>query len=91
MPLRWGILATGNIARTFASAAEASSRNTLAAVASRDPERARRFAADYEGVAPAASYDDLLADESIDAVYVATPRSVKPARIGGPAPRQLQN
>lgn len=46
----------------------------LAAVASRDPERARALARSGNGqVRVHASYEDLLADPSVDAVYVATP------------------
>jgi predicted dehydrogenase/aryl-alcohol dehydrogenase-like predicted oxidoreductase len=75
MTLRWGILATGSIARTFAAAAAASEHNQLVAVASRDPGRARAFAASFEGVEPFESYDALLASRAVDAVYVATPHS----------------
>ena len=73
MALRWGILATGNIAETFARAAEASSGNELAAVASRTEARAAAFAARHPGSRPHASYEALLADPNVEIVYVATP------------------
>ena len=39
-------------------------------LASRDPDRAMRMAAPYEGMRTAASYDAVLEDESVDAVYI---------------------
>ncbi|MGE0622188.1 MAG: aldo/keto reductase [Pseudomonadales bacterium] len=73
MTLRWGILATGAIARTFARAAARSSTSMLVAVASRDAARAEAFARDHGGVRAHTGYDALLADPEVDAVYVATP------------------
>jgi predicted dehydrogenase len=69
---RWGILATGSIARTFAEHLPTSATGELVAVASRDAARARAFAADF-GVRAHDSYDALLADPDVDAVYIATP------------------
>lgn len=49
----------------------AASRNAeLAVLASRDPDRARRMAAPYQGVRIAASYDAVLDDAGVDAVYI---------------------
>jgi predicted dehydrogenase len=42
----------------------------VVAIASRDPERARRMADGFDGARAAASYDALLADPEIDAVYI---------------------
>ena len=73
--LRWGILGTGSIAGTFAAALPDSRTGTLAAVGSRSKESADRFGEKF-GVGAArrhASYDALLADEGVDAVYVSTP------------------
>ncbi|MEM8768181.1 MAG: aldo/keto reductase [Pseudomonadota bacterium] len=73
MTLRWGILGTGNIARTFARAADQSSRNELVAVGSRTQDQARAFADKQSGAVAAMSYAELLQAPEVDAVYVATP------------------
>jgi len=76
--VRWGIIGPGDIAHRFAAGLSASRSGTLVAAASRDPDRARRFldthaAAARTGRATAyGSYDALLADGNVDAVYVAT-------------------
>jgi len=67
MDVRWGFLGAGSIAGTLAEALAAVPGARLAAVASADPARAERLAP--ERVLP--SYDDLLADDGIDVVYVA--------------------
>ena len=71
--LRWGILSTGNIARTFAKDLPRSNSGTLHAVASRSQESADAFAAKFGAAKSYASYDELLADPDVDAVYIATP------------------
>jgi len=71
--LCWGILSTGRIAGTFATALSAAAGNRLVAVASRHPDSAAAFAADYPGARAYPRYDELLADAAVDAVYVATP------------------
>jgi predicted dehydrogenase len=85
--LRWGILATGGIARQFASGLPTSKTGTLQAVGSRTIESASAFTEKYGGK-PCASYDEVLADPDVDAVYIATPHhlhaewTVKAARAG---------
>lgn len=78
--IRWGIIATGNIAHKFAKALNFESQRTgqsvLAAVASRSIEKARDFAQTWNIPTYYDSYEALLADESIDVVYVATPHSM---------------
>ena len=71
--VRWGIVATGVIARAFAVDLATSATGRLVAVASRDERRARAFADDDGATAAYGSYDALLADRSVDAVYIATP------------------
>ncbi|MDQ1711281.1 MAG: hypothetical protein QOE45_731 [Frankiaceae bacterium] len=72
MTVRWGVLGAGWIAeRAMLPALVSASGAEVAAIASRDAERARRLA-DQHGVATVhGTYDDLLADPSVDAVYVA--------------------
>ena len=77
---RWGILATGKIARTFATDLAVTPGNELVAVGSRRLESAQAFAQDFAGGlgAPAAygSYEDLVADPDVDVIYVATPHAL---------------
>src|SRR5690349_16447311 len=71
--LNWGILATGNIATAFAQGLSHSKTGRLVAVASRAQEKADRFAAEHKAPRAYGSYDALLADPDVHAVYVATP------------------
>ncbi len=73
MTTRWGILATGRIAHTLASAINVSATAELVAVGSRTQEKADKFAAEYDDIKAHGTYDDLLADPNVDAVYVSTP------------------
>ena len=73
----WGIIGTGTISRTFATALQQSSKNVLLAVGSRSVSSAQAFAAQFN-LQPEhvhGSYDALLADQSVQAVYVATPHT----------------
>ena len=87
--LRWGILSTASIAREqLVPAIAASDNGTLAAVASRDPARAEAMATRYGIPRAHGSYEALLADPDIDAVYVPVPNdqhvswAVKAAEAG---------
>ncbi len=73
--LRWGILAPGGIARSFAAALRSGTRQEIGAVASRDLSRAESFARDFEVGRAYGSYAELVADPDVDAVYVASPHS----------------
>ncbi|MGA1199154.1 MAG: Gfo/Idh/MocA family protein, partial [Candidatus Latescibacterota bacterium] len=70
--LQWGIIGPGSIARVFCNGLRFSKTGKLAAVASRDVDRAKQFATMFGCEKVHDSYDALLADETIDAVYVAT-------------------
>lgn len=75
-PVRWGLLSTANIARKLLAGARMSEQAEVRAVASRDLGVARGFAAEH-GIATAhGSYDALLADPEIDAVYIPLPNSL---------------
>jgi predicted dehydrogenase len=69
-PLRWGILSTAAIAgKHVVPALQAAVGHEVVAVGSRDPARATAWAADH-GIANAyGSYDELLADPNVEAIY----------------------
>ena len=71
--LRWGIIGTGGIARTFARGLARSTTGTLVAVGSREAETAERFGAEFGVDRRHASYTALLADSAVEAVYIAVP------------------
>ncbi len=75
MTLNWGILATGRIAHTLASAIRQTPGNTLVAVGSRSQSAADEFANQYDGTRAYGAYSALLADKDVDVVYVATPHN----------------
>ena len=68
----WGILGPGGIAQAFAKDLALLQGHTIGAVGSRSLEKAQKFAATFGGTAYG-SYEELVADPSIDAIYVATP------------------
>lgn len=72
-PLRWGILSTGRIAGVFAQGLAAARGGRLVAVGSRACEAAEAFAAKHGAERAHGSYEALLADHEVDAVYIATP------------------
>jgi len=75
-PLRVGILSTAKIARQFVLGVRASRKIKIVCVASRDRDRARRFAQEFEIDRCVGSYDDLLADPQVDAIYNPLPNSL---------------
>ena len=86
--LRWGIIGTGSIARTFASGLAHSKTGRLIAVGSRSQSNAEQFADEFKINKAYASYETLLADTDVDAVYISTPHpshaewSIKAAEAG---------
>jgi predicted dehydrogenase len=75
-PLRLGVLGAANIARHFAAGLQGSSKVTIVAVASRDPARAQAFAARNAIPRALASYEALIADPDIEAIYNPLPNSL---------------
>src|SRR5690349_1070260 len=71
--LRWGILGTGGIARTFARGVAASETGSLLAVGSRTQEAADGFGAEFGVESRYGSYEALLADPDVEAVYISLP------------------
>lgn len=75
--LRWGIVGTGGIANSMAPRITEADGAELAAVSSRRMESARAFA-DQHGAARAFdSWTDMIAWDGVDAIYIATPTSVR--------------
>jgi predicted dehydrogenase len=70
--LRWGILATGGIAASFAADLRTEGLD-LVAVGSRSQESADAFAARFDIPRAHGSYEALAADPDVDIIYVATP------------------
>ncbi len=77
MQLRWGILGCARISRGgLIPGIQGSKTGTLAAIGSRDLERARAWAGEFSIPKAYGSYDEILADAEIDAVYVPLPNEL---------------
>ena len=77
MSIAWGVLSTANIGRKLVNPAIRASRNgRLHAVASRDATKAAAFAAEGGFAAHHGSYEALLADATVQAVYIPLPNSL---------------
>ncbi len=70
-----GILGSGTIAHKMADTVSRMEYVTLAAIGSRNIEKAQKFADEYGIPKAYGSYEDLAADESLDLIYIATPHS----------------
>ena len=73
--LRWGIVATGNVATEFTTDLLRSTNSEVVAVSSRSVEKAKRFAERFSINSAYDSYDKLYQDPDIDIVYIATPHT----------------
>lgn len=74
--IRWGIISTAKIGRTrVAPAIQQSSNGVVAAVASRDLNNARQYADELNIPKAYGSYEELIADPEIDAIYNPLPNS----------------
>ena len=69
--VNWGVVGLGRIAWVFCNALRFSKRGRVQAVASRRPERASAFRQAFSIPTAHDSYEALLADDSVHAVYVA--------------------
>jgi xylose dehydrogenase (NAD/NADP) len=80
-PVKWGILSTADINRKVIPGAKESPKVDLVAVASRDQARAEAYAHEWEIPRAYGSYEALLADPEIEAVYISLPNTlhVKPS------------
>ena len=82
--VRWGILGTANIARKNWQAIKNTGNSTVVAVASRDPDRARQFVSECRleaSMEPSAkalgSYDEILLEAAVDALYIPLPTGLR--------------
>ena len=70
---RWGIIGPGRIAHQFAEGLKVIKGASLYAVGSTSIERAQSFAVQYHAQKVYTSYQELVNDPKVDAVYIATP------------------
>ena len=75
-PVKWGIISTADINRKVIPGAHASDEIDLVAVASRDRQRADEYAKHWEIPRAFGTYEDLLADPEIEAVYISLPNTM---------------
>lgn len=73
--IKWGIIGTGTIASTFATALNSMEDTRLVGVSSRNINRAKEFAKKFQIEKAYGSYEELVKDEEIDVIYIATPHS----------------
>ena len=73
--MKIGIIGCGGIAATMAKTVTPMQEVTRYAVASRDLEKAKRFAETYGFEKAYGSYEELVADPEVDFIYIATPHS----------------
>jgi predicted dehydrogenase len=74
--LRWGVIAPGWIAGQFTETLHLNTSSRVVAVGSRSAERALRFANTYGVPRSYDSYEQLVADPEVEAVYVASPHNL---------------
>jgi len=75
LEFRWGILGTGGIATAFARDLSYLNNHIVAAVGSRSLQSAEDWAMEFPGCRAYGSYEDLVNDPNIDAIYIATPHT----------------
>jgi len=76
MSVAWGVLSTAHINEKILAGARASDRVDVVAVASRDEQRASRYAAEHGIERAYGSYEALLADTDVEAVYISLPNGL---------------
>jgi predicted dehydrogenase len=74
--VKWGIISTADINRKVIPGAHASPKVDLVGVASRDQQRAEEYAKQWDIPRAYGSYEALLADPEIEAVYISLPNSM---------------
>ena len=76
MSTKWGIISTAHINRLVLAGARESDRVDVIAVASRDQARAEAYAREHGIERAYGSYEALLADPDVEAVYISLPNSL---------------
>ncbi len=71
--VRWGLVSTARINRRVIPPIRASKRGKLVAVASRDMAKGQAYAAEWEIPRVFGSYEEMLASDEVDAVYISLP------------------
>ncbi|HEY5098420.1 MAG TPA: Gfo/Idh/MocA family oxidoreductase [Gaiellaceae bacterium] len=74
--VKWGIVSTADINRKVIPGAHASDKVELVAVASRDQARADAYAREWEIPRAYGTYEALLADPEVEAVYISLPNTM---------------
>jgi D-xylose 1-dehydrogenase (NADP+, D-xylono-1,5-lactone-forming) len=72
----WGVLSTARINRLVLAGARKSDRVDIVAVASRTPESAKAYAGEHGIERAYGSYEALLEDDEVEAVYISLPNSM---------------
>ncbi|MFL6029985.1 MAG: Gfo/Idh/MocA family protein [Gaiellaceae bacterium] len=75
-PVKWGILSTADINRKVIPGMHASEKADLVAVASREQARAGEYASEWEIERAYGSYEALLDDDDVEAVYISLPNTL---------------
>jgi D-xylose 1-dehydrogenase (NADP+, D-xylono-1,5-lactone-forming) len=75
-PVKWGILSTADINRKVIPGMRASDKAELVAVASREQSRAEEYAREWEIERAYPSYEALLEDTDVEAVYISLPNTL---------------
>src|SRR2546430_15373592 len=74
--VKWGIVSTADISRKVIPGAHASPKVDLVGVASRDQARAEAYAKQWEIPRAYGSYEALLDDPEVEAVYIPLPNTL---------------
>ena len=75
--IRWGIVSTGGIANSMAHMIKIAAASEIGAVSSRRMESAEAFAQSHEVPNAFDSWQEMIDSDVVDAIYVATPTSVR--------------
>lgn len=73
--IKWGIIGTGTISTTFATALNSMENTKLVGVASRSLSKAKDFAEKFQLEKAFGSYEDIVKDADIDVIYIGTPHT----------------